>query len=46
MDLQAAPDCAAEAIFHTGGDEAKRAFVAMMDMKKIEVAAIEAARRG
>jgi predicted 3-demethylubiquinone-9 3-methyltransferase (glyoxalase superfamily) len=29
-----------------GGDEAKRAFVAMMDMKKIEVAAIEAARRG
>ncbi len=29
-----------------GGDEAKRAFVAMMDMKKIDVAAIEAARRG
>src|SRR6478736_3656641 len=29
-----------------GGDEAKRAFVAMMDMKKIEVAAIKAARRG
>lgn len=29
-----------------GGDEAKRAFAAMMDMKKIDVAAIEAARRG
>jgi predicted 3-demethylubiquinone-9 3-methyltransferase (glyoxalase superfamily) len=29
-----------------GGDEAKRAFDAMMDMKKIDVATIEAARRG
>ena len=29
-----------------GGDEAKRAFVAMMGMKKIDIAAIEAARRG
>jgi len=29
-----------------GGAEAKRAFVAMMDMKKIDVAAIAAARRG
>ena len=29
-----------------GGDEAKRAFNAMMTMKKIDVAAIEAARRG
>lgn len=29
-----------------GGDDAKRAFTAMMDMKKIDVAAIEAARRG
>ena len=28
-----------------GGDEAKRAFAAMMVMKKIDVAAIEAARR-
>src|SRR5436190_534810 len=30
----------------TGGDEAKRAFDAMMGMKKIDVAAIKAARRG
>lgn len=29
-----------------GGDEAKRAFEAMMTMQKIDVAAIEAARRG
>ena len=29
-----------------GGDQAKRAFDAMMGMKKIDVAAIEAARRG
>jgi predicted 3-demethylubiquinone-9 3-methyltransferase (glyoxalase superfamily) len=29
-----------------GGDEAKRAFDAMMHMKKIDVAAIKAARRG
>ena len=29
-----------------GGDEARRAFEAMMKMKKIDVAAIEAARRG
>ena len=29
-----------------GGDQAKRAFDAMMDMKKINIAAIEAARRG
>ena len=29
-----------------GGGEAKRAFAAMMEMKKIDVAAIDAARRG
>ena len=29
-----------------GGDEARRAFAAMMDMRKIDVAAIEAARLG
>ena len=29
-----------------GGDEARRAFNAMMDMTKIDVAAIDAARRG
>jgi predicted 3-demethylubiquinone-9 3-methyltransferase (glyoxalase superfamily) len=29
-----------------GGDEAKRAFAAMMTMKKIDIAAIDAARRG
>jgi predicted 3-demethylubiquinone-9 3-methyltransferase (glyoxalase superfamily) len=29
-----------------GGDEAKRAFDSMMTMKKIDVATIEAARRG
>jgi predicted 3-demethylubiquinone-9 3-methyltransferase (glyoxalase superfamily) len=29
-----------------GGDEAKRAFEAMMGMRKIDIAAIEAARRG
>jgi predicted 3-demethylubiquinone-9 3-methyltransferase (glyoxalase superfamily) len=29
-----------------GGAEARRAFEAMMEMKKIDVAQIEAARRG
>ena len=32
--------------FEAGGDEARRAFEAMLTMKKIDVAAIEAARRG
>jgi hypothetical protein len=32
--------------FAAGGAEAKRAFDAMMDMRKIDVAKIEAARRG
>ena len=32
--------------FQAGGAEAKRAFDAMMDMKKIDVAKIEKARRG
>lgn len=31
---------------NSGGDEAKRAFNAMMTMKKIDVAAIDAARKG
>ena len=34
------------AAMSAGGAEAKRAFAAMMDMKKIDVATIEAARRG
>ncbi len=32
--------------FNAGGDEAKRAFEAMMKMKKIDVATIDTARRG
>ena len=37
--------CSQEALA-AGGDEAKGAFDAMMGMKKIDVAAIKAARRG
>jgi len=37
---------ASEYALAAGGDEAKRAFEAMMTMRKIDVAAIEAARRG
>lgn len=43
------PDSAVTAVHHAlavGGDEAKRAFAAMMTMGKIDVAAIAAARRG
>lgn len=32
--------------FNAGGDEGKRAFEAMMTMRKIDIAAIKAARRG
>lgn len=45
VSWQITPRVLIEAIA-AGGDEAKRAFVAMMDMGKIDVAAIEAARRG
>jgi predicted 3-demethylubiquinone-9 3-methyltransferase (glyoxalase superfamily) len=45
VSWQITPRVLTEAIA-AGGDEAKRAFVAMMGMTKIDVAAIEAARRG
>lgn len=45
ISWQITPRALTEAIAK-GGDEAKRAFKAMMEMKKIDVAAIEAARRG
>ena len=45
VNWQITPRVLTEAIA-AGGDEAKRAFDAMMDMKKIDVAEIEAARRG
>ena len=45
INWQITPRTLNEAIA-AGGDEAKRAFAAMMDMKKIDVAAINAARRG
>jgi hypothetical protein len=43
--LLATPRVLIEALA-AGGHEAKRAFDAMMGMKKIDVAAINAARRG
>ena len=43
--LQITPRALTDALA-AGGGEAKRAFEAMMTMKKIDVAAIEAARRG
>lgn len=45
ISWQITPRTLTEAISN-GGDEAKRAFIAMMKMKKIDVAAIDAARRG
>ncbi len=45
LNWQITPRVLSEAMA-AGGDEAKRAFDAMMKMKKIDVAAIKAARRG
>jgi predicted 3-demethylubiquinone-9 3-methyltransferase (glyoxalase superfamily) len=45
ISWQITPRALTEAIA-AGGEEAKRAFEAMMGMQKIDVAAIEAARRG
>jgi predicted 3-demethylubiquinone-9 3-methyltransferase (glyoxalase superfamily) len=45
VSWQITPRTLTEAMMN-GGDEAKRAFEAMMTMKKIDVAAIDAARRG
>ena len=45
LNWQITPRSLSEAMA-AGGAEAKRAFEAMMDMTKIDVAAIEAARRG
>jgi predicted 3-demethylubiquinone-9 3-methyltransferase (glyoxalase superfamily) len=45
ISWQITPRTLTEAIA-VGGDEAKRAFAAMMEMGKIDVAKIEAARRG
>jgi predicted 3-demethylubiquinone-9 3-methyltransferase (glyoxalase superfamily) len=45
LSWQITPRVLTEALA-VGGDEAKRAFAAMMTMRKIDVAKIEAARRG
>ncbi len=45
INWQITPRTLTEALA-AGGDEAKRAFAVMMDMQKIDVAAIDAARRG
>ena len=45
ISLQITPRALTEAIA-AGGDEAKRAFQAMMTMRKINIAAIQTARRG
>lgn len=45
LNWQITPRVLIEA-FNAGGEEAKRAFAAMMEMGKIDIAKIEAARRG
>ena len=45
MSWQFTPRTLTEAMI-AGGDEAKRAFDAMMTMRNIDVAAIDAARKG
>ena len=45
VSWQITPRVLSEALA-AGGDEAKRAFAAMMEMTKIDIAVIEAARRG
>jgi len=45
ISWQITPRTLSEAMM-AGGDEAKRAFAAMMEMSKIDVAKIDAARRG
>ena len=45
VNWQITPRTLTEAMM-AGGDEAKRAFAAMMTMQKVDVARIEAARRG
>ena len=45
ISWQISPRVLIEAVT-AGGDEAKRAFAAMMGMRKIDIATIEAARRG
>lgn len=45
VNWQITPRVLTEALA-AGGEEAKRAFTAMMEMRKIDVAAIERARRG
>lgn len=45
ISWQITPRTLSEALA-VGGDEARRAFAAMMEMTKIDVAAIDAARRG
>lgn len=45
LSWQITPRALSEAMA-AGGDEAKRAFAAMMEMQKIDVAKIEAARKG